>query len=78
MLSHKSGYIQIISHKNTLKEKIHLDFGRINPRLYVSEIQTDFLINIALKYSIIDNTISVIIFKFSMQVEADSTMTYEF
>ena len=37
--------------------------GRLDPSLYVSEQPKEFLFNIALKYSIIENVISVILFK---------------
>ena len=37
--------------------------GRLDPSLYVSEQPKEFLFNIALKYSIVDNVISVILFK---------------
>ena len=37
--------------------------GRLDPSLYVSEQPKEFLFNIALKYSLVDNVISVILFK---------------
>ena len=51
-----------MKNKKELKSLIAA-IGRLDPSLYVTPPPPEFLVNVALKYSIIDNTISVILFK---------------
>ena len=44
------------------------DFGRLDPSLYITEKKDQFQLNVALKYSIVEDIISVIIFKCTLLV----------
>ena len=62
-----------IYYKNTSTtvDHIPLDIGTLDPGLYLMNVHTtekDFKLNIALKYSIIEDILSIIIFKCTFKV----------
>ena len=47
---------------------IFLDLGTLDPKLYLVESENNSDVNIALKYSILEDIVSIIIFKCTFQV----------
>lgn len=51
-----------------LTKYIALDLGKLDPHLYQTQDKDTFKLNIALKYSILEDVISIIIFKCTLQL----------
>ena len=54
-----------------------LDLGTLNPNLYIMSSQKYFKLNIALKYSVLEDIVSVIIFKCTFQVSWSNSVFYQ-
>ena len=52
-----------------LTKSIASDLGKLDPLLYQTQDKDTFKLNIALKYSILEDVISIIIFKCTLKVK---------